>query len=237
MGVITDMLARLTDRYSKGQNSNIGKVLQLVAGEIDELNSTIATVGIWRDVDQAEGTTLDLVGKMFSQQREGLSDESYRVMIKSKVLRDRSDGTLDTLIKNIAYLLQVDQQEVYIKGQSDKPASLYTQFELAKVDLMGLPVERMAEILNSITGAGVSMDIWFQGSFLFAESDAVENDADHGFSDMVSDQYYYQGDFTFSDVSTSKTDSEKGFSDADTGNGGKYGAMYTVEEQEKITAW
>lgn len=237
MGVITDMIARLTDRYSNDPSSNIGKVLQLVAGEIDDLNSTIATARIWRDVDQAEGTTLDLIGKMFSQQREGLSDESYRVMIKSKVLRDRSDGTLDTLIKNIAYLLQIDQNDVYLKGQGEKPASLYTQFELAKVDLMGLPIERMAEILNSITGTGVSMDIWFQGSFLFAESEQVETDAEHGFSDMVSDQYYHQGDFTFSDISTSKTDSEKGFSDADTGNGGKYGAMYTVEDQEKITAW
>ncbi len=62
-----DVLRRLTDVFSKNPNSNIGKLLTIMADQIRELTETQNRIRDWRDIDQAQGTTLDRIGQNVGQ--------------------------------------------------------------------------------------------------------------------------------------------------------------------------
>lgn len=239
MSVFLHIIKSLPDVFSKKEDSNIGKLVKILSEQIDDLTDTFVLIEIWRDINQAEGTTLDKIGKDVGQYREDASDNAYRILIKSKILRDRSDGTIDDLIKNLAYLLQIQESEVVLHSQYEEniPASLYSEVDLSKILLMDLTVERFSEILNNITGTGVSMDIWFRGSFLFSDDDQIQEDIEQGFGEVVSDELYHQGDFTFSSIKLSQTDTEKGFASDDMGEGGRFGALYRPDDSIKIRPW
>lgn len=47
----------------------------------------------FRGIDSATGYQLDLIGKIVGQNREGRNDDSYRIIIKVKILVNNSNGT------------------------------------------------------------------------------------------------------------------------------------------------
>lgn len=235
MSVFQNIIEKLVSAYSKNENSNIGKILNILAGQIDGINETLDKIELWADIDQAQGTTLDLIGKGVGQQREGLNDTAYRTWIKSKYLRDRSDARINTLISNMSYLLNVPENEMLIE-RNEQPAALYSKFDLDVTEYTGLSVEKIGEIANSITASGVNMDIYFQGSFLFAqEYDVMQIDSEHGFGEVVKDdnEFYHKGDFALGSIYGSEATGE-GLALDDMGIGGQFGAMYTPTE---IKAW
>lgn len=236
MSIYQDALNMLPDIFNKQDDTITAKIIKIFAEQLDEVRATLDKIELWRSVDNAEGVVLDFIGQAFNQSREGTLDTEYRILIKSKILRDRSDGTINTLIKNIAFLLGQNESDVLIKSmwEQGQSATLYAELELGETKLT---VERYAEIFNSITSAGVGMDIYFVGSFMFAEEyDVMQIDEEHGFGEIVSDQQYHQGDFTFSSLEVSETDELKGFSSDDLGVGGAFGAYYLANEN-KMKAW
>lgn len=237
MSVFPTILKRLLSVYDKRPNSNISKILNILANQLDRIYTTLDTIEEWSDIDKAQGTTLDLIGKGVGQQREGLNDIAYRTWIKSKYLRDRSDGRINTIISNLSYLFNKNETDLLLK-KGDEPASLYSEYDLSVTEETGLSVDKIGEISNSITASGVSMDIYFQGSFLFAseyEPATDEFDADHGFGEVVKDddEFYHKGDFALGSIDGTAAGGE-GLATDDMGVGGQFGAMYTTE---KIRAW
>ncbi|MFA7468897.1 MAG: hypothetical protein WCY82_11640, partial [Desulfotomaculaceae bacterium] len=87
------MLDRLPDVFNKAKDGNIGKLFYVMAEEMFALKETFRRIDDWRDVDEAQGTTLDLIGGNVDQVRGQLIDETYRILIKSKIIRNMSDGT------------------------------------------------------------------------------------------------------------------------------------------------
>jgi len=69
--ILANMLKRLTDNYRKDPQSNVGKLLGIVAGELEEAREALETTENYRDIDQATGVTLDRIGYNFLQYRGG----------------------------------------------------------------------------------------------------------------------------------------------------------------------
>lgn len=94
---VDEYLSRLPDRYNKKTKSINEKIMTLAAGSHDSVVSTLETIRLWRDIDNAEGTTLDRIGDDIGQKRDGMNDVEYRKMLKVKRIINFSGGEIETI--------------------------------------------------------------------------------------------------------------------------------------------
>ena len=95
--MIQHPVSHLTSNYRRNKNSNNYKVLDLSNYEHIRIHEILRLVELWRDIDTAEGFTLDKIGKNVLELREGRNDESFRKAIKIKIRGNLSAGTIEDL--------------------------------------------------------------------------------------------------------------------------------------------
>ncbi|MGF0470296.1 DUF2612 domain-containing protein [Lysinibacillus fusiformis] len=118
------IVKRLSDYFDKTPDSNISKLMSIFAAEAKEVKATNDRIRQWRNIDDAEGDGLDLIGQNVNQPRGIATDEVYRILLKSKIARNLSDGTIDMIIQVLAILLSVDHKMIKIKekwNDSEEP--------------------------------------------------------------------------------------------------------------------
>ncbi|ADE87503.1 hypothetical protein [Deep-sea thermophilic phage D6E] len=192
MSFFTDMLSRLTDVYRKDPQSNIGKVIKILTDELDLLKTTFDRIEEWKDVDKAEGAVLDDMGVNVGQPRGSATDEIYRVLLRSKVARNFSDGTINTIIRVISIAVNADPKEVQIQElyndmNRPEPAAIgLIQIPIRKLNEVGMSPKQFAQIVQKTVAAGVRVaSIELAGTFSFSSQPiAMENDSSSGFSDL-----------------------------------------------------
>lgn len=117
--IVIDLLKKFPDVFMKNPNSLIGKTMQIVKEQFDSIQNEATKVENWRDIEQAEGAALDLMGKTSGQQRGTATDEVMRVLLKARITRNNSDGTIDDIINALAITLGVPVTEVDVKALWD----------------------------------------------------------------------------------------------------------------------
>lgn len=147
--------------------------------------NNLELIGEYTDIDQAKGKTLDMIGSNYRQYRGLLDDEPYRVLIKSKIKRNLSDGSINTLIDFFSVILQVPSSEIEIielweQGQS---ATIKMEFPLDAIVATGLSLSQFSAFINTVTAVGVRAEVLFEGTFSFASGTSEEIDSEAGFSD------------------------------------------------------
>ncbi|WP_284641178.1 hypothetical protein [Paenibacillus silviterrae] len=188
-----DVLRRLTDVFSKNPNSNIGKLLTIMADQIRELTETQNRIRDWRDIDQAQGTTLDRIGQNVGQPRGVATDEVYRILIKSKIARNLSTGDINTIIRVVSTALDCDPSEIEIKETFEDPVSpepagiSVISVPLQRINEIGLSPVQFSKIIQRTVAAGVRVRvIELEGTFSFSSvPDQSESDDSTGFGDLA----------------------------------------------------
>ena len=183
--VLTRFVDRLTDNYSKDPDSNVYKLMSIAAGVIQENEDTLNRIGDWRDVDQAQGKALDMLGQNVRQNRGQAPDEVYRVLIKSKIKRNLSNGSINTLIDFLSFILQVPKTSIKINElwQVGAPGDLKIDLPMDAINATGLSRKQFGTLINLVTVAGVNAEVLFEGTFSFSSVyDASETDP-NGFAD------------------------------------------------------
>jgi len=182
MNTLQRMLRRLTDNYSKDPDSNVGKLLNIAAAEIEELEETADKIRLWRDIDEAEGVTLDRIGHNVQQWRGQATDPVYRILIKSKIARNLSDGSINTIIEVLAITLDTEPENIAISELWEtEPAAIQVDVPTALLNEVGFSFTQFGRLVNRIVAAGVRANVLLQGTFEF--SDTLVTDAEAGFSD------------------------------------------------------
>ena len=181
MSVFTNLFRKLTDAYTKNPNSNVGKLIVIMSEGIDDLNDTLKTVEAWRDINQAQGTTLDLIGENVGQERGQANDEIMRILIRARVARNLSDGTFDGVIKALAVTLNTTSenikiQELYDDIDAPEPAAIaITGLPLDVLNASGLSAGQFGLITQRVIAAGTRVAvIELEGTFSFASGEMVE---------------------------------------------------------------
>ncbi|MBE7682015.1 hypothetical protein [Paenibacillus sp. P13VS] len=188
-----DLIRKLTDVFTKNPDSNIGKLLRIVSEPMNELKQDFEKIETWRDIDEAKGTTLDLIGGNVGQKRGAASDDVYRIMIKSKIARNLSKGDVNTIIRVIALAVGANYSDIKIQQKFHDPVDP----EPAGISLMQLPLERLAssgielnqfvQIISKTVAGGVSVQsIELQGTFEFGGLPETYDPAT-GFGDVDDD--------------------------------------------------
>jgi hypothetical protein len=192
MSFFTDMLNRLTDAYRKDPQSNIGKIIKILVDELDLLKATFDRIEEWRDVDKAEGVVLDDIGRDIGQPRGAVTDEIYRVLLRAKVARNFSDGTIDAIIHVLSLSLNTDPREIQIKElyndpESPEPAAIkLVQIPLRRLNEIGMSPKQFVQLVQKIVASGVrAASIELTGTFSFSSHTTQSEFSDtEGFSDI-----------------------------------------------------
>lgn len=205
MSIYKDMIRKLTDVFTKNENSNIGKILLIASEQIDQLNDAFTTIEDWRDINQAEGATLDAIGHNVGQQRGKASDEIMRILIKARVARNNSDGTFNKMIDALARALQTEPSTIKMRAlyAEGEPAAIIIEgIPYSQLNKAGMTLEQFGFIAQKVAAAGVrvaSIDI--------------------------------KGTFSFSSQANVSETSALGFAPVDQSSGGTLGAAYDPKEE------
>ncbi|MEK3725284.1 hypothetical protein [Paenibacillus sp. FSL H8-0034] len=188
---VRDMLRLLTDNYNKSPQSNIGKLLSIINDQLNDLLQTLDTMEKWRDIDLAEGTTLDGIGQNVAQPRGAASDQVYRILIKTKIARNLSRGDINTVIRVIALAVkaeysEIEIQEKYTESLEPEPAAIsLLRLPLSRISDSEIDLRQFARIIQRTVAAGVRVDaVELQGTFSLASGEELETDTAVGFADI-----------------------------------------------------
>lgn len=184
-----NVVSKLADYFDKRPDSNISKLLALFSEDMNQIHEVNETVRTWRDIDRAEGTTLDLIGSDVRLTRGPADDPAYRILLKAKIIRNLSDGTVDGIINAIAMTLseQPDSVQIVEKWHDEfdpEPNTIRAlKMPIRRVIEAGMDTEAFVNVIQKSVAAGIKVDeIELWGTFEFGEvGDAY--DAERGFSD------------------------------------------------------
>lgn len=176
-------MQRFADYFAKHPNSNLSKLVSIFSDELVELQETNKTILEWRDIDKARGKALDLIGENVNQNRGVATDEVYRILLKSKIARNLSDGTVNTLIQVISIALSTDPSTIKIVEKwndelEPEPAAIkLIELPLVKINEAGLDPANFVRIVQQTVAAGVKVGvIELSGTFEFGDTtNSIDN--------------------------------------------------------------
>ncbi|WP_341320816.1 hypothetical protein NSQ62_14355 [Solibacillus sp. FSL H8-0523] len=185
---VKNIISRFSDHFVKNPDSNIYKFISIFSVQFEEVKETLNRMRLWREIDRAEGATLDLIGENVNQKRGYASDEIYRVLLKSKIARNLSDGSINHMINVIAGALNVDRIDVGISELwvlSDEPAAIkIDQLPYSAIASTGIDGHNLIRLIKQTAAAGVKVDsVNLEGTFEFGD-ESLEVDASKGFGDI-----------------------------------------------------
>lgn len=204
-----EILSKLADHFKKTPDSNIGKLLTIFSEQLKVLEITNNRIREWKDINNAKGYGLDVIGRELNQPRGTSTDEIYRVLLKSKNARNRSNGDINTMISVLALALNTEPSNILIQEQWNDPidpqeaAISLIELPIKQLNEVGLDPSQFASIVKRTAAAGVKVS-------------AIE----------------LTGTFEFG--STLTTDAEKGFSDIDGTTGGYFGAVFNSGQNQEL---
>ncbi|MDO4719625.1 MAG: hypothetical protein Q4A78_03100 [Peptostreptococcaceae bacterium] len=152
---LKNMLRRLTWNYNKEEGSNVYKLFATIAPEVENLKEIFEKIESWRGIENAEGTTLDLIGEDVRQERLSMSDEQYRPMLRfrSSINRSNTDiNSVNTALSAITEGSFIRLYEAYGYEDVLEPAAIIAELRSISPTLPFSEMER-------IIAAGVRL-IW-----------------------------------------------------------------------------
>lgn len=205
------IMSRFADYFAKHPNSNFSKLISIFSDELIVLENTNKQILLWREIDNAKGNALDLIGENVIQNRGVATDEVYRILLKSKIARNLSDGTINTIIQVISIALSTDPSTIKIVEKwndvdEPEPAAIkLIELPLTKINEAGLDPLNFIRIIQRTVAAGVKVGV-------------IE----------------LSGTFEFGDT-TNSIDNMKGFGDINHNSiGGYLGAVYTPATDQEL---
>ena len=177
------IMSRFADYFAKYPSSNLSKLISIFSDELIVLENTNKQIMLWREIDNAKGNALDLIGENVIQNRGVATDEVYRILLKSKIARNLSDGTINTIIKVISIALSTDPSTIKIvekwnDADEPEPAAIkLIELPLTKINEAGLDPLNFIRIIQRTVAAGVKVGvIELSGTFEFGdETNVIDN--------------------------------------------------------------
>lgn len=180
---IKSLIARFSDYFNKEPGGNIGKFLTIASIQFQDVKQTLDTIRLYRSIDDAKGLTLDLIGENLNQKRGALSDEMYRVLLKTKIKRNLSDGSVEHLLSIITDILAIPPQQVELV---EKQTAIAVRFEdYGALGNAEISAPELITIMRQVKGAGVKLEsVAWDGTFKLGDAANPEVVADKGLGDV-----------------------------------------------------
>jgi len=126
----------------------------------DDIQDQFSAIIEQYDIENAEGIQLDRIGKIFAEPRKGNTDETYRKLLKLRILLNTCTGTVNDIIKVIKFIYS--SEIVHIVPNYPAALTILHDGSQEYIDYN--------RILVQVIGAGIGYDT----NELFRFSDYVE---------------------------------------------------------------
>lgn len=144
--------SRLPERMRKPKTKDLYYV---IFGGLMDMDATINSIRDSRDIDKATGITLDLIGGNVGQYRQGEDDELYRLLIKTRIIANLSNGDIPTINKVLSAVVK----EVFIGVQEAWHGDGYTEPASIKLKLSKDASQLPFELIDRVKAAGIAVMI------------------------------------------------------------------------------
>lgn len=189
------IIKHFTDALFEGKQTGgtLYKIMSVLADEFSLIEQTLATIIAYRDIDKARGMTLDLIGQNINQKRGKATDEVYRILLKSKIARNLSDGTVNTIIDVISLSLSTKPSDVKILeswevNPNAKPSIELMKLPITKLLESGIDQENFVAIIQKTVAGGVQVkQVELEGTFELGDS--YTDDLARGMTNTMEDDY------------------------------------------------
>lgn len=187
---VDNIMSRFVDYFDKRPDSNLSKLISIFSEELMNFKETNDRILEWRSIDQAQGEALNLIGENINQARGAANDEVYRILLKSKIARSLSDGSINMIIQVLSIALSTEPSEIKIvekwtDSSTPEPAAISViELPIAALNAAGLDPVQFGRIVQRTVAAGVKVDaINLEGTFEFGPT-AIVTDNSKGFGDI-----------------------------------------------------
>lgn len=133
-----ELMAEISQYWNNLEGSNIYELVDSFNESMTGLSQTAQQIDDWREVKNAEGTTLDMIGNDREAYRPSDDDDVYRFLIYIRYLLSRAQGTIPSIVNVTSTALQVDGGiEVFDNGSPHHigiriPADQITNLKIQK---------------------------------------------------------------------------------------------------------
>lgn len=158
---IENMLKRLTSNYNQSPSGNVYKLFSIISEEFRQIKATFDTISDWKNLDAAKGTTLDEIGVLVQELRNGQNDEQYRLKLRFKMARNKSTADINSIISSLSLILRLPKEDITIYN-SDEPASYRLVFPLLNLHKSQKKTNEVIDLAESISAAGVRVILELQ---------------------------------------------------------------------------
>ena len=179
----------LVDAITKNEDSNIGKLFTIVDEQLTDIDDTLNTMEEWIQIDKAQGKALDDIGEDLNQYRGKATDEIYRVMIRGKMARSVSDGTINSMIDALSKTLNCKPTDIQIAssielGEGEPNSIVVKKAPLEALNKIGLSANQFVQFVEQVVPGDASVArVNLEGTFSFASGSTVES-SEFGFADI-----------------------------------------------------
>ncbi len=175
----------LPDAYDKSADSNNSKILKLNKSTTDIMDRVIDSIFGVLNLNNASGRALDDIwsGRL-NLERGSLTDEQYKIRLRTKMMQNIANGSFPDLIEALAYALQCEKSDIHIV-ESDIPNKVIVkEIPLALLLQADFTTDQVLTLINSLLAVNVTVSEYgFTGTFEFGETEN-EYDEEKGFADM-----------------------------------------------------
>lgn len=177
-----NLVKNLPDAYRKDSDSNNAKILEIEKRSTDIVREAIRAIAESTNIETATGKTLDMLGGMLGQARGIATDEQYRILIKSRIVRNLAGADHTSIVKAICATFNCSPSEVILTEPA--PCKVVVEgLPYSKLNDSNIDINTAVAIINNLMPAGVFMEaLSFSGTFEFGGVD-MEYSADAGFGD------------------------------------------------------
>jgi len=181
----------LPDLYNKENDTNTHKLFKIIELTLIDYKELCDKFELWRSAEKAEGKVLDEIGENLGQSRGFTTDKVYRVLIRGKIERSKSDGSINRMLRSLSKSLNCSPNDISIKSErevkkdGEVAAIVIDRLPLEALSETGLSMQGFANIAQSLTAASVKLKyVNFEGTFAFSDNDEVMENQEFGFSNV-----------------------------------------------------
>lgn len=187
-----NLAANLPDVLAKDKNSNNYKLLNVIKLMRDRMDKIHEDIANSLDINKCTGATLDAWGKRYQVSRGTSTDEQYLLRIKAKMRQNCCDGTHDSIVSTLAFMLSCDKSKIKIKSGEASNTVDIVEIPLDVIIKTEFSTDQLTEIINRLLVAGVKLNaINYSGTFelgeTWGETDdySLAKENDKGLSDSM----------------------------------------------------
>jgi hypothetical protein len=132
--------------------SNTQKILRILIAPAATLEAAMLQVLYLRSIDTAVGAQLTVLGTIVGREREGVTDDDiYRRYLRAQITMNKSDGTINTLLKVAEFVVDDDAATFTLRNEGAAAFAL----QVGGVAITEPVADVLIELIIRATSGGV----------------------------------------------------------------------------------